>query len=187
MIGLWILLGIIAGVIGYVIVTYNSLVSLRQYIQNAWSDIEVQLKRRYNLIPALIDTIKAYKDYEQETLEKVIKARNSFVNASSMEDKIQASNTLNKTLGGIFALAEAYPDLKANQNFINLQNELANTENIISQARRYFNASVREYDTKVQMFPSNLIAQKFGFRELPYFELEDNEREEVSKMPKINL
>jgi LemA protein len=153
MIGLWIFLGLIIGIIVYIISIYNGLVKLRQYIQNAWSDIEVQLKRRFNLIPALVDTIKGYKNYEQETLEKVIQARNSFANATSLEDKVQASNILNKSLGGIFALAEAYPDLKANENFINLQNELKNTEDIISNARRYFNASVREYNTKVQMFP----------------------------------
>lgn len=187
MIGLWIFLGLIIGVVLYVVSTYNSLVKFRQYIQNAWSDIEVQLKRRYNLIPALVDTIKGYKNYEQETLEKVIQARNSFANATSLEDKVQASNILNKSLGGIFALAEAYPELKANENFINLQNELKNTEDTISNARRYFNATVREYNTKVEMFPSNLVAQKFGFKELPYFELEADERDEVSKMPKIDL
>jgi LemA protein len=183
--GVWIFLGIIVLTIFYIITTYNSLVRLKQYIQNAWSDIEVQLKRRYNLIPALVDTIKGYKNYEQETLQKVIEARNSFTKATSLEDKIQASNSLNKSLGGIFALAEAYPELKANENFINLQNELKNTEDIISNARRYFNATVREYNTKVESFPSNLVAEKFGFKELPYFELEN--KEEVSKMPRVDL
>jgi LemA protein len=183
----WIILGIIVGVIGYVIVTYNSFVKLNQYIQNAWADIEVLLKRRYNLIPALVESVKGYSKYEQETLKKVIEARNGFENASSLKEKINASNNLNKTLGSIFALAEAYPDLKANSNFINLQNELANTENKISQARRYFNATIREYNTKVNMFPSNIIAQKFGFDKLPYFELNEEEKENVSKMPKIDL
>jgi len=182
--GIWIFLGIIALIIAYVIITYNSLVSLKEYILNSWSDIEVQLKRRYNLIPALVDTIKSYKNYEQETLQKVIEARNSFLNSSSIEEKIKASNEINRNLGGIFALAEAYPDLKANENFINLQNTLKETEDIIAQARRYFNASVREYNTKVQTFPSNLIAQKFGFKEVPYFELEEKE---ATKMPKVQL
>jgi LemA protein len=185
--GVWIFLGIIVLTIFYIITTYNSLVRLKQYIQNAWADIEVQLKRRYNLIPALIETIKSYKNYEQETLQKVIEARNSFANANSLKDKVEASNNLNRSLGGIFALAEAYPELKANKSFINLQNELSNTEDIISNARRYFNATVREYNTKVQSFPSNLVADKFGFKELPYFELEADERDEVSKMPKIEL
>ena len=181
--GIWIFLGIVALIIAYVIITYNSLVSLKEYILNSWSDIEVQLKRRYNLIPALVDTIKSYKNYEQETLQKVIKARNSFLNSSSIEEKIKASNEINRSLGGIFALAEAYPDLKANENFINLQNTLKETEDIIAQARRYFNASVREYNTKVQTFPSNLIAQKFGFKEVPYFEVEEKE----TKMPEVKL
>ena len=181
--GLWIFLGIVALIIAYIIITYNSLVSLKEYILNSWSDIEVQLKRRYNLIPALVDTIKSYKNYEQETLQKVIEARNSFLNSSSIEEKIKASNEINRNLGGIFALAEAYPDLKANENFINLQNTLKETEDIIAQARRYFNASVREYNTKVQTFPSNLIAQKFGFKEVPYFEIEEKE----TKMPEVKL
>jgi len=181
--GLWIFLGIIIGIIAYVIITYNSLVTLKEYILNSWSDIEVQLKRRYNLIPTLVDTIKSYKNYEQETLQKIIKARNSFLNSSSMEEKIKASNEINRSLGGIFALAEAYPDLKANENFINLQNTLKETEDVIAQARRYFNASVREYNTKVQTFPSNLIAQKFGFKEVPYFEIDEKE----TKMPEVKL
>jgi len=185
--GFLIFLGIVGAVVFYFISIYNNLVALRQSIQNSWADIEVLLKRRFNLIPALVDTVKGYKNYEQETLEKVIKARNNFINSDSMEGKIAASNMISKSMGSIFALAEAYPDLKANQNFMNLQQEISKTEDIISNARRYFNASVREYNTKIASFPDLLVANRFNFTPLPYFELEDEEREEVHKMPKIEL
>ena len=183
----WIFLGIIVLIVGYFILIYNNLVSLQQSIRGAWADIEVQLKRRFNLIPALIDTVKGYKNYEQETLEKVIEARNSFNSSSSIEEKAKAGNMLTKALGGIFALAEAYPELKANENFINLQNELANTEDIIQNARRYYNATVRDYNTKIHSFPDMIIAKKFNFVEFPYFELDENEKKDAYKMPKVDL
>jgi len=182
-----ILLLLIIGLALYFIAIYNKFVSLKAGIDASWSDIDVQLKRRYDLIPALVDTVRGYKDYEGETLEKVIKARQQGLSANTIDEKAAASNMLSDALGKIFALAEAYPDLKANTNFLKLQDELSNLENAIQNARRYYNAIVRDYNTKVLSFPDILVAQKFNFTSRSYFELDDNEAEAVKKMPKINL
>lgn len=171
----------------YLIIIYNKFISLRAGINAAWSDIDVQLKRRYNLIPALVDTIRGYKEYEAETLEKVIQARQQGLDARSMEEKAAAANMLTGTLGKLFALAEAYPDLKANTNFLELQNQLSHIEDTIQNARRYYNAIVRDYNTKVHSFPDLYIAQKFNFTERNYFELDESEAEAVKTMPKIDL
>jgi LemA protein len=182
-----IVLLILVGLIGYLIIIYNKFVSLRAGIDAAWSDIDVQLKRRYDLIPALVDTVKGYKTYEAETLEKVIQARQQGLEAKSIEEKAAAANMLTGTLGKLFAPAEAYPDLKANTNFLDLQNQLSHIEDAIQNARRYYNAIVRDYNAKVHSFPDLYIAQKFNFTERDYFELDESEATAVNTMPKIDL
>ncbi|WP_201353166.1 LemA family protein [Hydrogenimonas urashimensis] len=182
--GLWIFLGIVAAVVLYFIAIYNKFVSLRAAIDSSWSDIDVQLKRRANLIPALVKTVKSYKNYEQETLEKVIEARQRCENAKEIKEKAAAQNALTHALGGLFALAEAYPELKADTQFTKLQNELSAIEEAIQNARRYYNAVVRDYNAKLHSFPDLLVANKFNFKERDYFELEEpSER----KMPDIDL
>ncbi|HEC45287.1 MAG TPA: LemA family protein [Epsilonproteobacteria bacterium] len=182
-----IVLLIIVAVAGYLIIIYNKFVSLRAGIDASWSDIDVQLKRRYDLIPALVDTVKGYKDYEADTLEKVIKARQQGLNADSVEEKAAAANMLSGALGKLFALAEAYPDLKANENFLHLQGELSGLEDAIQNARRYYNAIVRDYNAKLESFPDLFVAQKFNFTSRDYFELDESEAEAVKKMPKIDF
>lgn len=182
-----IVLLIIIAVAAYLVVIYNKFVSLRAGIDASWSDIDVQLKRRYDLIPALVDTVRGYKDYEASTLENVIKARQQGLDATTVKDKEQAENILSGALGKLFALAEAYPDLKANTTFLNLQNELSSIEDAIQNARRYYNAIVRDYNAKIESFPDLLVAQKFNFTARDYFELEESEAEAAKKMPKIDL
>ncbi|MEA1953685.1 MAG: LemA family protein [Campylobacterota bacterium] len=171
----------------YLVVIYNKFVSLRAGINASWSDIDVQLKRRYDLIPALIDTVKGYKDYESETLEKVIQARQQGMSAGNIDEKAAAANMLSGALGKFFALAEAYPDLKANTNFLHLQGELSSLEDAIQNARRYYNAIVRDFNAKTESFPDIFIAQKFNFTKREYFTLDESEAEDVQKMPKIDL
>ena len=182
-----IILLLIVGAVLYLIYIYNRLVSLRQSAEAAWSDIDVQLKRRYNLIPALVDTVKGYKDYEAETLEKVIKARQLGLSAGTVKEHEKADNMLTQALGKLFALAEAYPDLKANVNFLDLQQQLSQIEDAIQNARRYYNAVVRDYNTRIESFPDVLIAQRYHFRPKEFFELEESEKEAVKKMPKIDF
>ena len=184
--GLILILVLVGGVL-YLISLYNRLVSLRQSAEAAWSDIDVQLKRRYNLIPALVDTVKGYKEYEGETLEKVIRARQMGLDARSVKEHEQADNMLTQALGRLFALAEAYPDLKANVNFLDLQQQLSQIEDAIQNARRYYNAVVRDYNTRIESFPDLLIAQKFHFEPKEFFELDESEVEAVKKMPKIDF
>ncbi|RRS30672.1 MAG: membrane protein [Epsilonproteobacteria bacterium (ex Lamellibrachia satsuma)] len=182
-----IVLLIIVAIGAYLVAIYNKFVSLRAGIDAAWSDIDVQLKRRYDLIPALVDTVKGYKDYEAGTLEKVIQARQQGLSAGSMDEKAAAANALSGALGKLFALAEAYPDLKANENFLHLQGELSSLEGSIQNARRYYNAIVRDYNAKLESFPDLFVAQKFNFKLRDYFELEESEAEAVKKMPKIDF
>lgn len=182
-----IVLLILVAVVGYLILIYNKFVSLRAGMDAAWSDIDVQLKRRYDLIPALVETVKGYKEYEAQTLENVIKARQQGIDATTVADQSKAENMLTGALGKLFALAEAYPDLKANTNFLKLQDELSNIENAIQSARRYFNAIVRDYNAKVESFPDLIVAQKFNFTQRDYFELDESEAEAVKKMPKIDF
>ena len=185
--GLWIFIGIIVLIGVYLVFIYNNLVSLQNSARSAWSDIEVQLKKRFNLIPNLVNIIKGYTKYEGETFEKITQARNLFANAKNESEKIEASKMLNMGLNGIFAVAENYPELKADTQFSKLQNELTNIENDIENSRRYYNAVIKDYNTKIASFPDVIIANKFNFRELPYFELEDNERNAVYKTPKVEL
>jgi LemA protein len=182
-----ILLIIIVVIAGYFIAIYNKLVSLRAGIDASWSDIEVQLKKRLNLIPALVETVKGYKDYEADTLQKIVEARNAAANAKSVEEKAKANGNLTKALGTFFALAENYPELKANQNFLDLQDNLKNIEEAIANARRYYNAIVRDYNAKIESFPDLIIAKKFNFTPKEYFELQESEKETAYKMPNINF
>lgn len=176
---MWIALGIIIVLIIAVISIYNNLVRLRQKVKNSWSQIDVQLQRRFDLIPNLVEIVKGYVKHEKETLESVIAARNSFTNASTSEDEIKASNELTNAIGKLFAIAEAYPDLKANTNFLDLQKQLAEIEDKISYARQFYNDNVLEYKNKLEMFPSNIIASMFGFKPETFFEANETERENV--------
>ena len=168
---LYIVLGIIVLVIVLVIGMYNGLVTLSQRVKESWADIDVQLKRRYDLIPNLVNTIKGSTNFESSTLEKVIAARNSAMNAGTISEHKDAENVLSGTLKSMFALSESYPDLKSNQNFLSLQSELADTENKIQAARRFYNSNVMAYNTKIQTVPTNLLAKQFGFTEKEFFEL----------------
>jgi len=160
----------------YAIASYNGLVSLRNRIENAWAQIDVQLKRRYDLIPNLVETVKGYASHERETLDAVITARNAGINASGPAEQAQAENAITGALKSLFALSEAYPDLKANQNFSQLQEELTGTEGRIAYARQFYNDTVYRYNTKIQSFPSNVLANAFKFSEREYFQADDESR-----------
>ena len=164
----------------YVIVTYNGLVKLRNRIQNAWAQIDVQLRRRYDLIPNLVETVKGYAAHEKGTFEAVTQARANAINAQGPADQARAENMITGALKSLFAVSEAYPDLKANQNFLSLQEELSGTEGRISYARQYYNDAVLRMNTKIQSFPSNVLAGMFGFKEHEYFEADDTSRGPVS-------
>ena len=177
---LMILVIVVALVVLWIIFAYNSFVRLINRTKEAWSDIDVQLKRRYDLIPNLVQTVKGYALHESEAFENVTKARAAAMSAGNLAEKGQAENMLTGALKSLFAVSEAYPDLKANQNFLQLQNELADTENKIQAARRFYNTNVRDLNTKIDSFPSNLIAGFFNFSKMEYFELEqENAREPV--------
>ncbi len=160
----------------YAIVSYNGLVSLRNRIENAWAQIDVQLKRRYDLIPNLVETVKGYASHERETLDAVIQARNAGMSAQGPHDQAEAENQITGALKSLFALSEAYPDLKANQNFAQLQEELTGTEGRIAYARQFYNDTVYRYNTKVQSFPANVLANTFRFSEREYFQADDESR-----------
>ena len=160
----------------YVIVTFNGLVSLRNRIENAWAQIDVQLKRRYDLIPNLVETVKGYAAHERETLDAVIQARNAGMSAQGPHDQAEAENQITGALKSLFALSEAYPDLKANQNFAQLQEELTGTEGRIAYARQFYNDTVYRYNTKIQSFPANILAGMFRFGEREYFQADDESR-----------
>lgn len=162
-----------------IISTYNELVRLRNKVKDQWSQIDVQLKRRCDLIPNLVETVKGYAKHEKGTLEAVIKARNTFLTAKSPEDEMKASKEITTALNKLFALAEAYPDLKANENFISLQNTLSETEDKISYARQFYNDNVMNYKNKIEMFPSNIVAGIFNFKPEPFFEATEEERKNV--------
>jgi LemA protein len=164
----------------YVIVTYNGLVRLRNRIQNAWAQIDEQLRRRYDLIPNLVETVKGYAAHEKGTFEAVTQARANAINAEGPAAQAQAENMISGALKSLFAVSEAYPDLKANQNFLSLQEELSGTEGRISYARQYYNDAVLRLNTKIQSFPSNILAGMFGFTEHEYFEADEGSRGPVS-------
>ena len=177
-----IILAIIIAVAVAAVIIYNGLIKLRNMSEQAWADVDVQLKRRYDLIPNLVETVKGYASHEKETFEKVVQARNQAMGAQTPGDKGQAENFLTSALKSLFALAEAYPDLKANQNFLDLQDELSNIEEQIQLARRYYNAVVRDLNTKIETVPSNIIANMFHFEKKEYFELDEPEEREAPKV-----
>jgi LemA protein len=169
----WIVILVIVALLVIALITlYNRFVRFRNRVDNAWAQIEVQLKRRWDLIPNLVETVKGYAAHERGTFEAVVEARNAAVSASGVADKAQAENMLTGALRQLFALAEAYPDLKANQNFLQLQNQLAEVEDNIQMARRYYNGAVRNLNISIQSFPDVIVARMLGFREEPFFELE---------------
>ncbi len=179
----WIIpLGIPLLIILWLVAIYNSLVRRRVQVQNAWAQIDVQLKRRYDLIPNLIETVKGYMGHERAVLENVTKARQQAIDVSGMADQARAENLLTGALRQLFAVAENYPDLKANQNFLQLQEELTSTENKIAFARQFYNDAVQDYNTGLQVFPSNLVASMFSFRSKPFFELEDAVQREAPQV-----
>ena len=182
MTGLWIVLAVVAVLAVLTIAIYNGLVSKRVRCREAWSQIDVQLKRRYDLIPNLIETVKGYAAHEKETLERVIQARNSAISAQGVAPQAEAENMLSGALRQLVALSESYPDLKANQNFAQLQEELTSTENKIAFSRQHYNDSSAVYNTARQKFPSNMVAGMFGFEKQDYFELEDPAAREVPKV-----
>jgi LemA protein len=168
---LFVVLGIIVLLIIFVISLYNRLVQLRNNRENAFADIDVQLKQRYDLIPQLVETVKGYAKHEKETLARVIELRNQAVAATTIDGKIAAENQLSGVLAGLKVTLEAYPDLKANQNFLQLQEEMSDIENKLAAVRRYFNSATKEFNNAVQTFPSNMIAGMFGFQKAQMFDL----------------
>ena len=174
----YILLGILVLLVIWMVAAYNSLVQARNRVKEAWSDINVQLKRRYNLIPNLVESVKGYMKHEKTVLENVTKARNQAMQAGTIEEQQKADNFLSSTLKTLFAVAENYPDLKANANFLDLQRELTDTENKIQAARRFYNSVVQEYKNKIEMFPSNIMASMFNFKPEPFFKLKSTQEAE---------
>lgn len=166
----------------YLVISFNRLVTLKNRTKEAWSDIDVQLKRRYNLIPNLVSAVKGYAGHEKELFEKVSAARSAAMGATTVGAKAQAENALNNTLKTLFAVSEAYPELKASVNFLELQKELTDTEDKVQAARRFYNANVRDLNTQIQVFPTNLIASMFGFKKMDFFEVEAAEQREVPKV-----
>lgn len=181
---MWIVLGIVAVVILFFWSQYNNFVVLRNRIQNAWAQINVELKRRYDLIPNLIETVKGYMKYEKEVLENVTKARTEAMNAKGPAEASVAENNLTNALKSVFAVVENYPELKANENVLKLQEELTTTENKIAFSRQFYNDIVMRYNQAIQVFPANIIATLFSFRKEEYFEVD---LETVNEAPKVNL
>ena len=174
-----IIAAIVAIIVLWLIVTYNSLVVLRNRVKDQWAQIDVQLKRRFDLIPNLVETVKGYTKHESETLESVIKARNTFLSANTPEDEMKANSELTSAVSKLFALSESYPDLKANTNFLNLQEQLNGTEEKIASARQFYNDTVLSYNNKIQVVPSNIVASLFKFSKEAFFEASVTERENV--------
>ena len=172
---MWIAIIIIVLLIIWIISIYNGLVTSKQKVDNAWSQIDVQLQRRFDLIPNFVETVKGYMTHEQETFEKIAKLRTSWANASSISDKAALDNQLSETLKTIMAVSENYPELKANQNFMQLSQELKNTEDKISFSRQFYNDAATMYNTKIQVFPSNIIAGMFNFTSRSLFQTENDE------------
>lgn len=187
MTGLWIVLGIIAVAVLALIGIYNGLVSKRQQCRQAFADVDVQLKQRQNLIPNLVETVKGYASHEKETLDAVIKARNSAMAATGPAETAAAEGMVTAALGKLFALSEAYPDLKANTNFLQLQQELSLIEDKLAAARRFYNSAVMQYNTAREQFPAALIASGFGFQPEVFFDVGEAAREELSVVPEVKF
>lgn len=180
---LWILLGIVAVLVFYLTGTYNSLISLRNRVRDQWAQVEVQLKKRFDLIPNLVETVKGYAKHEKGTLEDVIAARNKFSAATTPEAEMEAAGELTKVLSRLMVLTESYPELKADKNFLRLQEDLRDVEEKIAFARQFYNDRVLSYLNKIQMFPSNIVASMFNFKEVKYFEA----GEEAKEAPKVSF
>jgi len=179
---LLVLVGVVAVVALWFVFTYNGLVRLRNQVKNAWSQIDVQLKRRYDLIPNIVETVKGYAAHEKETFERVIQARQRGIDASGVKQQQEAENMITGALRQLFALSEAYPNLKANENFLALQEELASTENKIGFARQYYNDTVKDFNIRQEMFPANLVASMLGFQPADFFEIEEASQREAPKV-----
>ncbi|MDD5696891.1 MAG: LemA family protein [Candidatus Pacebacteria bacterium] len=180
---LTLILGLIVLLVFWFVLVYNSLVVLRNRVKEAWSDIDVQLKRRYDLIPNLVETVKGYATHEKETFERVIQARNMAMSAQGVKEKGEAENMLSGMLKSVFALSENYPDLKASQNFLELQRELSDTENKIQSARRFYNGNVLELNTRIETVPSNIVASIFSFKQAEFFQIGEEEK----AVPKVGF
>lgn len=177
----WIIIAVIVVfLIIWIVSTYNTLVILKNRVRDQWAQIDVQLKRRFDLIPNFVETIKGYTKHESETLENVVKARNTYLSATTPEEAMKADGELTKTISKLFALTESYPDLKANENFLKLQAELSETENKIAAARQFYNDTVLKYNNKVCTVPNNIIASIFGFKTEKFIEAAEDERKNVS-------
>src|SRR4051812_4852618 len=183
----WIVVGVIVVIALFLIVIYNRLVSLRQTVNQSWSDISVQLKQRHDLVPNLVETVKGYAAHERGTLDAVVKARNAAVSAATPEAQAQAENMLSGALRQLFALAEAYPNLKANENFLRLQSDLSDIENKIAASRRFFNNAVQEYNASIQQFPAVVLAGPLGFTARTYFDVDEGERAAVATAPQVKF
>jgi len=182
----WIILIVIVAVAVWAVMVYNNLVAMSQRTNQAFADVDVQLRQRHDLIPNLVETVKGYAAHERGTLEAVVKARNAAVSAQGPDQKVAAENMLTGALRQLFALAEAYPDLKANTNFLQLQSELADIENKLAASRRFFNNAVQEYNSGIQQFPAALFAASFGFHAKLFFDLGE-ERQTVSQAPSVKF
>jgi LemA protein len=187
MIGIWVILGILAILVLWAITKYNLFVRLRNNRENAFADIDVQLKQRHDLIPQLVSTVKGYASHEKETLDRVVSARSGAINAKSIDEKIVAENALTSALAGLKVTVEAYPDLKANTNFMHLQEEISDIENKLAAVRRFFNSATKELNTAIEMFPANIIAGMFGFRKEMMFDLGTAERQNLQQAPTISF
>ena len=174
-----IIAGILLLLVGYAVSVYNKLVNARNKVDNQFSQIDIQLKRRSDLIPNLIETVKGYAKHETETFETIVNARNGYANAKTTEEKVEAANQITKGINGLLALAESYPELKANTNFLDLQNQLKEIEDKISYARQFYNDAVMSYNNKIQMFPSSFVANMFHFTAEKFFEADEQSRENV--------
>lgn len=174
-----IVLAVVAVLVLWIISSYNGLVKLRNRVRDQWAQIDVQLKRRFDLIPNLVETIKGYTKHESETLENVVKARNTYLSATTPEAQMEANGELTQAISKLFALTESYPDLKANANFVKMQDDLKETEDKISYARQFYNDTVLKYNNKVETIPTNIIAGLFGFKKEAFFEAQAAERENV--------
>lgn len=180
----WIILAIVVVAVVYIISVYNSLKTIENRVENAWSQIDVQLQRRFDLIPNFVETVKGYMNHESETFTKIAELRTSWANTQTVTDKANIDNQLSGALKTLMAVSENYPDLKANQNFSNLSEELRNTENKISFSRQFYNDTVTKYNDKIELFPSNIIASMFGFKEKDLFKVEN---EEARKNVKVDF
>ena len=181
------MLGVVIILVIWLVAIYNNLVALRNNRENAFANIDVQLKQRYDLIPQLVETVKGYAKHERELLEKVTQARTAAMSATNINDKIEADNALSSALAGLKVQVEAYPELKANQNFMQLQSEIADIENKLAAVRRFFNSATRELNNAVETFPGNIFAKMFGFSRQPMFEVPQENRAAMEKAPEIKF